>query len=258
MGRGRIIKFTGIFDDESCQFFNKNNSQISDAIYQLYLAASRIKEDYWSKVRSHVDVLKKEQNMAINRLSDQDFKSSTFVYYNPAIRYSNRKLNISWSVAHRAMPIVGVNGKKTLKRLDHHIKLEKSNSALLPGTYPSSKFILSAHAEWQRSFVLETESKLAVIRALSYKLSIVLSESEAVINEVNKQFDNDIKLTDPDSDSESSDQLLLQLRQTLNKNGDDANRLSKELGKLLISTPDNVLEQYGIHPDLKLTYFTDN
>lgn len=218
----------------------------------------RIQESYWTNVKAEVEILKHRQNNAVAKLPAETFLSSTFIVYRPYFRVPDKiakdTVRLTWGAAKYQMSKPG--GRGSFTKTDH-IKINASQSSLMPGFYADSKFKFKTEAEWQKEFVLRTEREIHHYRILMHKLQIGARELTSLAEELNKVIDKPTQVQDPNG-SPQDDQVqqdpLMAAAEALSAAFDNINAIDKVHAELLVKTDDETLESYNIDPDIKDMY----
>lgn len=222
----------------------------------IFAQVEDVKVRYWEEMKKNVEERKFKQNNSIVKLPTEAFLKSTFIVYRPNFRMgtkpSSDSVRLAWV---KATHVFGTGISK--KVATTHIQMNATQSNLMPSYYHASKFKFPVEAEWQKEIVLRYEQEIAYYRVLTWKLMIAAKEYMAISQVLNKSFDNLDEVQDPNGNpqnqSDNSDPLMV-ASEALKAAEDDINAISAEFAKLLVDTEPDLLEAYGIDPDVRHMY----
>ncbi|AIW22713.1 hypothetical protein F0267_01100 [Vibrio coralliilyticus] len=245
------------FSNDLGKQLEKTYDQMDLMILSIYEEAKKVQEEYWSKVKGITKEIYDQNKLSIVKRSGDDLSAMTFVVYAPIIKLdsngNSHSLGMYWGKAKYGHKTKNGNGDKKVQRKSDHVSMRKAPSPYMPGRYESSQFKFNDYNIWQREIVLSIETKLAELRTLIFKLNLSYSDLKTVLEDI----DIASKKNDPVEHSTltTEAELLGELRQALHKFDMDPNRLTREQGQLLMNTPDSVLLNFDINPEIRDTYF---
>ncbi len=214
-----------------------------------------IKDRYWQEMREQVEDRKHRQNNSVAKLPSEVFLKSTYILYRPNFRMGKTPRGESVRFAWVKAKNVISNGSATAKKktATTHIPMNETASNLMPSYYHPSKFKFPVESEWQKEIVLRYEREIAYYRVLTWKLMIAAKEYIAINQVLNKTFDNNVEVQDPNAtpqnQTDNSDPLMAAV-EALKAADDDINAISTEFAKLLVDTEPELLEAYNVDPDV--------
>lgn len=231
--------------------------QMDMMILTIHEEAKKIQEEYWSKVKGKTKEIYEQNKLSIVKRSGDDLSAMTFVVYSPTIKLdsngNSHSLGLYWGKAKYGHKVKSGSLGEKFQRKSDHVSMRKAPSPYMPGRYESSQFKFNDHNIWQREIVLGTEEKLAELRILIFKLNLSYTDLKTVLENIDIAFNK----TDPleHSNKTSESELLGELRAALHKNDMDPNRLTQKQCHLLMNTPDHILLNFDINPEIRDTYF---
>ena len=251
-----VLPISNYSEDLSKQLV-KTYDQMGMMILIVYEEAKKVQEEYWSKVKGITKEIYDQNKLSIVKRSGDDLSAMTFVVYAPIIKLdsngNSHSLGLYWGKAKYGHKVKNGSGDKKVKRKSDHVSMRKAPSPYMPGRYEATQFKFNDHNIWQREIVLSIEAKLAELRTMIFKLNLSYSDLKTVLENI----DIAPKKHDPveHSTQTTETELLGELRKALHRFDMDPNRLTKEQGQLLMNTPDGVLLNFDINPEICDTYF---
>lgn len=245
------------YSDDLVKQIKKTYDHMDLMIISIYNEAKNIQEEYWSKVKRNTKEIYEQNKLSIVKRTGEDLSAMTFVVYSPIIKLesngNSHSLGLYWGIAKYGHRTKNAVGDKKVRRKSDHVSMRKAPSPHMPGRYEATQFKFNDHNIWQREIVLDIEAKLAELRTITFKLNLSYADLKTVLENIDIAF----KKHDPvDNSTQTTEaELLGELRQALHKYDMDPNRLTKEQGQLLMNTPDNVLVNFDINPEIRETYF---